>query len=65
MAHLPLIEAAAYLGMGTTTFRRKVREGRIPKPSKKEATKNLWAKDDLDRTTVRARVYRRKAALSK
>lgn len=40
-------DAAAFLGLGTSTVWRWAREGRIPKPIKLSARASVWKLDDL------------------
>jgi predicted DNA-binding transcriptional regulator AlpA len=41
-------QAAAFLGVGKTTFYRWVAEGRLPKGIQLEHTIKVWRKTDLD-----------------
>ena len=40
--------AAAYVGLGVSTFRREVDAGRAPKPARLTPGRMVWLRDDLD-----------------
>lgn len=41
--------AAAYVGLGASTFRAQVDAGEAPKPVRLTARRQVWLRDDLDR----------------